>query len=91
MNKAYVFVGAVVAAVSVYANVWDPVLLKGRTDKANPVDYKRGEPIVFTLYSENIAADAVPAAVTRATTRATTAKILPSRGCRSRAARRRSS
>lgn len=61
MNKAYVFVGAVVAAVSVYANVWDPVLLKGRTDKANPVDYKRGEPIVFTICSENIAADAVPA------------------------------
>ena len=48
------------AAVSVYANVWDPVLLKGRTDKTNPVDYKCGEPIVFTLYSENIAADAIP-------------------------------
>lgn len=48
------------AAVSVYANVWDPVLLKGRTDKTNPVDYKCGEPIVFTISSENIAADAIP-------------------------------
>ena len=60
MNKINVFVGVAMAAVSVYANVWDPVLLKGRTDKTNPVDYKCGEPIVFTLYSENIAADAIP-------------------------------
>ena len=60
MNKINVFIGVAMAAVSVYANVWDPVLLKGRTDKTNPVDYKCGEPIVFTLYSENIAADAIP-------------------------------
>ena len=60
MNKTYLFIGVAMAAVSVYANVWDPVLLKGRTDKTNPVDYKCGEPIVFTLYSENIATDAIP-------------------------------
>jgi len=61
MYKTSVFVGAALAAVSVYANVWDPVLLKGRTDKENPVGYKCGEPIVFTLTSEKIAAEAVPA------------------------------
>lgn len=36
-------------------NPFDIVNLKGATDKANPVGYKIGEPIVFTLRTENLA------------------------------------
>ena len=36
-------------------NPFDDVNLKGSTDKANPVGYKIGEPIVFTLRTENLA------------------------------------
>lgn len=53
--------GVAAIAACAFANVWDPVLLKGRTDKENPVGYKSGEPIVFTLTSEQIAAEAIPA------------------------------
>ena len=35
-------------------NPFDDVNLKGSTDKANPVGYKIGEPIVFTLRTENL-------------------------------------
>ncbi len=37
---------------------FDKMSLKGRTDKENPVSYKVGEPIVFTLFTTDI--DAVP-------------------------------
>ena len=36
-------------------NPFDIVNLKGATDKANPVGYGIGEPIVFTLRTENLA------------------------------------
>ena len=37
---------------------FDKMQLKGRTDKENPVAYKVGEPIVFTLRTDGL--DAVP-------------------------------
>lgn len=41
-------------------NPFDIVNLKGATDKANPVGYKIGEPIVFTLRTENLAEVSAP-------------------------------
>ena len=46
-------VAAMTASV-VLANGWDPVQLKGATDKPNPVDYRIGEPIVLTISSEGV-------------------------------------
>ena len=44
------------ASVLAAPNPFDEVNLKGLTDKANPVGYEIGEPIVFTLRTENLAA-----------------------------------
>ena len=43
------------ASVLAAPNPFDEVNLKGSTDKANPVGYEIGEPIVFTLRTENLA------------------------------------
>ena len=44
------------AAAPVWAATpFDDMNLKGRTDKANPVGYAVGEPIVFTLFTEKLA------------------------------------
>lgn len=48
---------AALAASVVFANAWDGVLLKGRTDKDNPVGYKPGEQIVFTLVASEVPAE----------------------------------
>lgn len=45
---------AAFAAALVSANDWDGVLIKGWTDKENPVGYKVGEEIVFTLAATNV-------------------------------------
>ncbi|MBR4259132.1 MAG: hypothetical protein IKQ17_08880 [Kiritimatiellae bacterium] len=49
MKKMLLMSVAATFAVFAFANAWDDVLLKGRTDKENPVGYKCGEEIVFTL------------------------------------------
>ena len=43
------------ASVLAAPNPFDDVNLKGSTDRANPVGYEIGEPIVFTLRTENLA------------------------------------
>ena len=48
---------AALAASVVFANAWDGVLIKGRTDKDNPVGYKSGEQIVFTLVASEVPAE----------------------------------
>ena len=48
---------AALAASIVFANAWDGVLIKGRTDKDNPVGYKSGEQIVFTLVASEVPAE----------------------------------
>lgn len=49
--------GAAVPSAAVSASdVFAPVLLKGRTDRANPVSYAVNDPIVFTLEAMNLAA-----------------------------------
>ena len=58
MKKFAVLLLAAFAASAVFANAWDGVLLKGRTDKDNPVGYASGEPIVFTIRTDGL--DAVP-------------------------------
>ena len=40
MKKIAVMLSAALAASVVFANAWDGVLIKGRTDKDNPVGYK---------------------------------------------------
>ena len=52
--KQLVFGFAAACAAAAFGNVWDPVLVKGVTDKANPVGYGLGEPIVFTLSAEKV-------------------------------------
>jgi len=54
MKNAIAFFAVVVSALSAFANAWDGVLLKGRTDKENPVGYKVGEKIVFTLVASEV-------------------------------------
>ena len=41
-------------ALCAASNSFDAMSLKGVTDKANPVGYEIGEPIVFTLRTENL-------------------------------------
>lgn len=48
---------ATLAVSVVFANAWDGVLLKGRTDKDNPVGYKAGEKIVFALVASEVPAE----------------------------------
>jgi len=48
---------AALAASAALANGWDGVLLKGRTDKDNPVGYRSGESIVFTLTASAVPED----------------------------------
>ena len=57
MKKFAVLLLAAFAASAVFANAWDGVLLKGRTDKENPVGYASGEPIVFTLVASEVPAE----------------------------------
>ena len=47
------FLAAFLAAPA-FANVWDAVQIKGRTDHENPVSYGIGEPIVFTLEAVDV-------------------------------------
>jgi cephalosporin-C deacetylase-like acetyl esterase len=54
LNKHLVSFLAALAAFAVFANAWDDVQFKGRTDKANPVGYASGEPIVFTLVAADV-------------------------------------
>lgn len=52
------FCGVVaMTAAMVWGNAWDPVQLKGTTDKPNPVDYRIGEPIVLTISAEEVDPD----------------------------------
>ena len=57
MKKMLLMSVAATFAVSAFANAWDDVLLKGRTDKENPVGYKCGEEIVFTLEASKVPAE----------------------------------
>ena len=57
MKKIAVMLSAALAASVVFANAWDGVLIKGRTDKDNPVGYKSGEQIVFTLVASEVPAE----------------------------------
>ena len=50
---------ALLAFVSVAETAYDKMTLKGRTDKEDPVSYKVGEPIKFTIYTADI--EKVPA------------------------------
>ena len=52
--KKLAFGLAAACAAAAFGNVWDGVLVKGATDKANPVDYAAGEAIVFRLSAENV-------------------------------------
>ena len=56
MKRTFLLLLALLSA-SAFAgpNPFDEVNLKGSTDKANPVGYEIGEPIVFTLRTENLA------------------------------------
>lgn len=49
MKKTFAFIGVAALSAGAIAGPFDNVLIKGRTDKDNPVSYKVGEPIVFTL------------------------------------------
>ena len=53
MQRLMMFGSAALLAAAASANAFDRVVLKGRTDKANPVSYRTGEPIVFTLTTED--------------------------------------
>ena len=57
MKKALILSVAVFTVAAAFANAWDEVLLKGRTDKENPVGYKCGEEIVFTLEASKVPAE----------------------------------
>lgn len=60
MHKLSLSVAAAVMAASLFGvTPYDKMSLKGRTDKENPVSYRVGEPIVFTLFSdlENLPAE----------------------------------
>ena len=56
MKRSLIFLLATFAASIVFANAWDNVLFKGRTDKENPVGYTSGESIVFTLVATDVPA-----------------------------------
>ena len=58
MKKLPIFITALFAfsfALFAAQNPFDEMSLKGVTDKANPVGYAIGEPIIFTLRTENLA------------------------------------
>ena len=56
MKRTSILLLALLSASALAApNPFDEVNLKGLTDKANPVGYEIGEPIVFTLRTENLA------------------------------------
>jgi cephalosporin-C deacetylase-like acetyl esterase len=57
MTKTIMMLCAALLASAAFANAWDGVLLKGRTDKDNPIGYKSGEEIVFTLVSSEVPAE----------------------------------
>ena len=57
--KGLLFTAALGLAACASANEFDKMMLKGTTDHADPVSYKIGEPIVFTVRTEAI--DSVPA------------------------------
>ena len=52
--KRLVFGFVAACAAVAFGNVWDPVQIKGTTDRENPVSYKAGEPIVFTLTASGL-------------------------------------
>ena len=52
---------AAALAAPAFANVWDAVQIKGRTDRENPVGYGIGEPIVFALEATDVPAELDPA------------------------------
>ena len=55
MKRSLLTVAALLSASASFANAWDPVQIKGTTDKENPVGYAINEPIVFTLTSVDVA------------------------------------
>ena len=63
MRKILLVSAAAISAISAFANSWDDVLLKGRTDNENLVGYKCGEEIVFRV--EAYVKDAEGKAVSR--------------------------
>ena len=54
MKSVYCVAFSLFAASLFAVTPFDKMALKGRTDKANPVGYAAGEPIVFTIRTEGI-------------------------------------
>ncbi|MBQ6138014.1 MAG: acetylxylan esterase [Kiritimatiellae bacterium] len=54
MKKLIPLMSAALSASFVFANAWDDVLVKGRTDKENPVGYRSGEEIVFSITASKV-------------------------------------